>query len=131
MALRLFERATPLALKSLVAASVPAAALKVESVGPAGLVLALPAAGAPTAPEVAKLDAERARLPHEREHLVSLRPAANGRPAALALWLKATPPFGAAEGIVVGRIPKVESLVDCCDKASTPEAVRVLSFGAA
>jgi len=128
VSLRLFDRPMPLALSILRRALLPSASLSAESVGATSLVLALPAAApAAAVPDSAKLEAERSRLPHSAEHLVSLRPAAKSRPAALALALDATPPFG-AEGIVVGRIMDARGLAECCEKVPKPAAVRVLSL---
>ena len=84
------------------------------------LQLALPAPAAAAA-DGAALGAEAAKLPHRRGELVSLRPAARGRPAALALTLapSAEPPFG-ADGVVIGRLLDGHDLLTqlCANRAA-------------
>ena len=78
------------------------------------LLQLLPAPAA-AADNGAALRAEAAKLPHCRGELVSLRPAARGRPAALALTLapSAEPPFG-ADGVVIGRLDGHDLLTQLC-----------------
>ena len=117
--LRLFVEVVPIAVATLRASLAAGSRAAVERAEAHLLQLALPAPAA--AADGAALGAEAAKLPHCRGELVSLRPAARGRPAALALTLapSAEPPFG-ADGVVIGRLLDGHDLLTqlCANRAA-------------
>ena len=118
--LRLFVEVVPIAVATLRASLAAGSRAAVERAEAHLLQLALPAPAAAAA-DGAALRAEAAKLPHCRGELVSLRPAARGRPAALALTLapSAEPPFG-ADGVVIGRLLDGHDLLTqlCANRAA-------------
>lgn len=130
---QLFASAMPAAVGLLKAALAAggaagdAAVLRCESIGESSILLALPASSPPTDETSKALATEKGRLSHSVDHLVSLRLAAAGKPAGLALSGGTSPPFG-DNCIVIGRVPSGQSLAECCAMKPNANAVQVLSF---